>query len=179
MNRIMVLGVSYGVGKSTFARNIGQKFAIDVYHLDAFYWKPGWVEASLESFTASQQEIVAQDKWIIEGNYSGTYDIRAANADTIIYLELPLYVCLYRVFKRWILHIGKTRPDMGRGCKEKIDYQFIKFICTTYNPRRKKMRARFEDFQRQGIEKNIIILKSKKEIRSYLKSVSGGSHDKR
>ncbi|ASN05434.1 P-loop NTPase family protein [Virgibacillus necropolis] len=165
MNRIMVMGASAGVGKSTFARKLGEKLDIDVYHLDSLYWKPYWVEASSEEFSASQQNIVTMGKWIIEGNYNNTYDIRAQKADTIIYLELPLLVCLYRVFKRWILNIGKTRPDMGKDCKEKLDYKFLKFICTTYSSRKKKMKVRFQEI---GDQKNIITLKSKKEIQSYI-----------
>lgn len=172
MNRIMVMGVSAGVGKSTFARGLGELLDIHVYHLDALYWKPGWVEAPPEEFAAKQQKIVNQDQWIIEGNYSNTYDIRAQSADTIIYLELPLIVCLYRVFKRWILHIGKVRPDMGEGCKEKIDYQFIKFICTTYFPRKKKTKAKLQAFKETGSHKNIITLTSKKEIQSYLEALT-------
>ncbi|WP_019413306.1 hypothetical protein [Paenisporosarcina sp. TG20] len=172
MNRIMVMGVSAGVGKSTFARKMGRSLDINVYHLDTLYWKPDWVESSLEEFTASQQDIVTLDKWIIDWNYSNTYDIRMASADTIIYLELPLRVCLYRVFKRWILNIGKTRLDMGKGCKEKLDYDFLKFICTTCNSRKEKMKVRFQAFQQSGVQKNVITLKSKKEIQTYLKSLN-------
>lgn len=168
MNRIMVMGVSAGVGKSTFARELGDILNIDVHHLDRFYWRPNWVEAPLEEFSNSQQEVVAQDQWIIEGNYGSTYEIRAQYADTIIYLELPLYVCLYRVFKRWISHIGKTRPDMGEDCKEKLDYQFIHFICTTYHRRKKQMRDRFQAFEEDSSDKRVIILKNKAEIREYL-----------
>jgi adenylate kinase family enzyme len=172
MNRIMVMGVSPGVGKSTFARRLGESLDIKVYHLDALYWKPKWVEASLEEFAAGQQKIVTLDQWIIEGNYSNTYDIRLQYADTIIYLELPLIVCLYRVLKRWILNIGKTRPDMGKGCKEKLDYEFLKFICTTYYPRKKKMKARLQAFKEMGSQKIIITLKNKKEIQSYLEKLT-------
>lgn len=168
----MIIGVSPGVGKSTFARKLGESLKINVYHLDTLYWKPKWVEASLEEFTERQQEIVILDKWIIEGNYSNTYNIRAQNADTIIYLELPLFVCLYRIFKRWLLHIGKTRPDMGKGCKEKLDYKFLKFICTTYYPRKKKMKSRLQAFIGMGPQKNIIKLKSKKEIQLFLETLT-------
>ncbi|KAA0563523.1 topology modulation protein [Bacillus sp. CH30_1T] len=172
MNRIMVMGVSAGVGKSTFARKLGEVLDINVYHLDSLYWKPDWVEASLEEFAANQKKIVSLDQWIIEGNYSNTYDIRVQNADTIIYLELPLIFCLYRVFKRWILNVGKTRPDMGKGCREKLDYKFLKFICTTYYPRKKKMKARLQAFKGIGSQKNIITLTNKKEIQSYLETLS-------
>lgn len=167
----MIIGISAGVGKSTFARKLGEALNIDVYHLDAYYWKPDWVEASLEEFSKAQREMVNQRQWIIEGNYRNTFEIRAEHADTIIYLELPLYVCLYRVVKRWIMNIGRTRPDMGEGCKEKLDWDFIKFIYTTYYPRRRKMNERFQSFQALGSKKEMIKLKSKQEIHSYLKNI--------
>ncbi|KHF39913.1 topology modulation protein [Halalkalibacter okhensis] len=170
MNRIMVMGVSAGVGKSTFARKLGRLIKTEVYHLDKLYWKPNWVEASLEEFSAKQQAIVKQDKWIIDGNYSNTYDIRMKYCDTIIYIELPLYVCLYRVYKRWLTNIGRTRIDMGVGCNEKLDAQFIKFIISTYYDRKKQMKYRMKEFQ-QHPTNQVITLKSKKEIQSFLESL--------
>lgn len=167
----MVVGVSAGAGKSTFARDLGECLHINVHHLDTLYWKPNWIEASLEEFSKAQQEIIHQNQWIIEGNYSSTFEIRAKHADTIIYLELPLSVCLYRVVKRWLRNIGKTRPDMGKGCKEKLDWDFIKFILTTYHPRKKKMNERLEDFQASNDKKEIITLKSKQKIHSYLENM--------
>lgn len=109
-----------------------------------------------------------KNQWIVEGNYTNTFNIRSEKADTIIYLELPLYICLYRVVKRWIMNIGKTRPDMGEGCKEKLDWAFIKFIYTTYYPRKQKMEDRFLSFQASGPKKTVIKLKSRQEIQSYL-----------
>ncbi|GEL76767.1 topology modulation protein [Tenuibacillus multivorans] len=158
MKRIMVLGVSSGVGKSTFARKLGEEMGIKVYHLDSLHWKPNWVEVSSEESAASQKEIVTQDEWIIEGSYSSTYHIRVKRADTIIYLELPLYVCLYRVVKRWLLNIGKTSPDMGEGCKEKLDYQFLKFILTSYNKRKKKMVKRLQAFDDMAPDHKVAFL---------------------
>ncbi|MEH7346236.1 topology modulation protein [Bacillus sp. JJ1532] len=171
MKRIMVIGVSSGVGKSTFARRLGEVLDINVYHLDAFFWKPNWVQASIEEFSEAQQEIVNQDQWIIEGNYTPTFGVRTERADTIIYLELPLHICLYRVLKRWIKNIGRTRPDMGKECKEKIDWDFIKFILTTYSPRKKKMVERIQEFQARD-SKTVIMLKNKQEIKSFFENFS-------
>ncbi|MDZ3952320.1 topology modulation protein [Bacillus thuringiensis] len=171
MKRIMIIGISAGVGKSTFAQKLGKALNINVYHLDSLFWKSNWVEASFEEFSKAHQEIVKQTQWIIEGNYNNTIEIRAKSADTIIYLELPLHVCLYRVIKRWLMNIGKTRPDMGVNCKEKIDWNFIKFIYTTYYPRKRKMGERLKALQVLGSKKNIIILKSKQEINSYLEQI--------
>lgn len=106
----MVIGVSAGVGKSIFARRLGDDLNIEVHHLDTFYWKPGWGEATLEDFISAQKEVSSHDKWIMEGNYSHSFNLRSELAATIIYLELPLGICLYRVIKRWLSNLGKTRP---------------------------------------------------------------------
>ena len=73
MNKIMVIGVGSGVGKSTFARRLGELTGIEVTHLDRLFWRPGWVEAPTEEFSEAQQQVVQNEKWIIEGNYTGTF----------------------------------------------------------------------------------------------------------
>ena len=171
MERIMVVGISAGVGKSTFARRLGDILGIEVTHLDALFWKPGWVEATLEEFAAPQRKIVKKPQWIIEGNYSNTFELRLQHADTIIYLELPLYVCLYRVLKRWLTNLGKTRPDMGKGCKEQMEWGFLKFIITTYHARKSKMEDRMSRFQSLGPEKKVYKLKNKREISAFLENM--------
>ncbi|MDY0394264.1 topology modulation protein [Virgibacillus halophilus] len=172
MEKILVMGVSAGAGKSTFAKKLGSKLHIEVTHLDALFWKPGWIQTGMEEFASSQREIVhGRDRWIVEGNYTGTYEIRAEHADTIIYLELPLYICLYRVFKRWLKNRGKTRPDLGVGCPEKLDWEFISFICTTYYPRKRKMRKWLQSFQADGEGRAVYFLKGKKRINSFIENV--------
>ena len=172
MNRVMVIGVSAGAGKSTFARRLGKLTGIEVEHLDRHYWKPGWIEASTEEFSAAQREIVERDQWIIEGNYTSTIDIREPHADTVIYLELPMRVCLYRVVKRRIQYHGKTREDLTPGCPEKIDWAFIKFIVTTYGRRKKKMAERLQRYANEG--KTVHYLKSAAQIEGFLSTFQGG-----
>lgn len=168
MNRIMVIGVGAGVGKSTFAHRLGELTGIEVTHLDRLYWHPNWVEAPLEEFRAAQEQIVQNERWIIEGNYSRTFDIREPSADTIIYLELPLLVCLYRVLKRRVLYHGKTRDDIGEGCEEKIDWAFLKYILKTYGTRKKKMIERIHCYTEKG--KTVHYLKTSAQIEGFLKT---------
>ena len=169
MERVIVLGVSAGVGKSSFARKLSEKMAIPVHHLDTYFWKPGWIESSEEEFREKQQQLVKEDRWIIEGNYTSTYEIRRQRADTLIYLELPLRICLYRVFKRRIINQGKTRPDMASGCPEKLDKDFLKFIISTYHARKLKMRKRMAHFIEECPQNKVIFLRSQKEVDEFLK----------
>ncbi|MCG3086533.1 topology modulation protein [Sporosarcina cyprini] len=169
MKRVMVIGVSAGVGKSTFARRLGEKLGIEVTHLDRLYWKPGWKEAPAAEFSQAQERVVQRERWIMEGNYTSTFPIREPHADTVIYLELPLYICLYRVLKRRIQFHGKTRDDLTEGCPEKIDWPFLRFILTTYRRRKKKMNERLARYAAEG--KTVYYLHSSKQIEEYLKNV--------
>ncbi len=170
MKRIMVIGVSAGAGKSTLARTIGEVLDISVFHLDRFYWRAGWIEAPFEEFQQAQAELVEQEEWIIEGNYTGTLSIRAERADTIVYIEIPIHKCLYRVVKRWLMNIGRTRSDMADGCAEKLDWKFIKFIVTTYYQRKKAMAVRLEVLKEEG--KKVYILSNNKEINQFLREIA-------
>ena len=170
MKKIMVIGVSAGAGKSTLAKEIGKLLGIEVCHLDRLYWRPGWIEASNEEFEKAQREILKQDQWLIEGNYSSTFSLRSEKADTIVYIEHSIYVCFYRVIKRWLTNLGSTRSDMAEGCPEKLDWKFIKFIATTYYPRKKMMATRLVQFQKEG--KTVFILKSNKEIVAFLNNLN-------
>ncbi|MCT1577778.1 hypothetical protein M3E13_12690 [Oceanobacillus kimchii] len=43
-----------------------------------------------------------RESWIIDGNYGGTMEIRLHAADTIIFLHISRYICLFRAIKRSI-----------------------------------------------------------------------------
>ncbi len=79
---------SGGAGKSTLAREIGQRTGIPVIHLDQHFWKPGWVETPAEEWRAMQNDLLAADCWIVDGNYGGTFDVRFARADTVVVLAV-------------------------------------------------------------------------------------------
>ena len=176
MKKIMVVGVSAGVGKSTFARELGEKLDLPVYHLDSYHWKPGWIEADKNEFRKAIEKLVNEDAWIIEGNYSSTIDLRLAEADTLIYLELPLRVCLYRVLKRWLTNLGRTRPDMGEGCPERMEWEFLKFIITTYSRRKTEMKQRLKKFQGMDVRNQPVMLASREQIHGFLEGLQKDSH---
>lgn len=166
MKRILVIGVSAGAGKSTFSSCLGEKLNYPVTHLDSLYFSPGWNEVSEEVFVQRQRIATAESSWVIEGNYSRTLSVRDVRADTVVYLELPFYLCLVRVFKRRIRYHGQTRPDMGKGCHEKLDWAFLKYILTTYRRRKIEMRNRMERYVDDG--KKVFVLQSRRQIKDFL-----------
>ncbi|QHS21755.1 DNA topology modulation protein [Virgibacillus sp. MSP4-1] len=167
MKRIAIIGSS-GSGKSTLARSIGKILHIEVYHLDQLFWKPGWVLATLEEQKRIQHEITSQEHWIIDGTYSSTMDIRLKHADTIIFLDLPRLLCVYRVVKRRIHYRNRTRPDMGEDCEEKLDWEFLSYVWNF--PKTNKPKIENYLLHRRA-NQEVIVLSSLKEIRIFLDKI--------
>jgi len=110
--RIAIIGCP-GSGKSTLARAIAEKTGHPLIHLDYEHWGPGFIAMPRPEFIARQQEWVQGGRWIIDGNYKGTMEIRFAAADLVICLDLPRLLCAWRVLKRQ----NKQRPDMRPDVK--------------------------------------------------------------
>ena len=114
MERIVIIGCG-GAGKSTLARQLGEKRNLPVVHLDKLWWKPGWVESSREEFDEKLAAELEKPQWIMDGNFDRTMLARIAKCDTIIYLDFSCLACLLGVLKRVINTYGKVRPDMVSG----------------------------------------------------------------
>ncbi|WP_214699923.1 MULTISPECIES: DNA topology modulation protein [unclassified Exiguobacterium] len=167
MKRIMIIG-SGGAGKSTLARQLGERLQLDVYHLDALMWRPGWVMASREERISIQQQLVKKDEWIIDGNFGNTLDLRLQAADTVILIDLPRIVCIYRVFKRVVRYHGTTRPDMGASCEEKLDFAFLKWVWNFPNIQRLQL---LQQIEQHPTKLNLIHLKSSRAVRTFYNSL--------
>jgi adenylate kinase family enzyme len=170
--KIAIIG-SGGAGKSTLARKLGHILKIPVYHLDKYYWHPGWVSTPGEEWTEFQQKMVLEDHWIIDGNYGSTMDIRLKAADTIIYLDYPPLLAILRAIKRRIQYHGRTRPDLNEGCPESFDWQFFKWIWTFRKLRRPGILKLLEDHR----DKKTIIIKTPGQARKAIAGIKAGALD--
>ncbi|MEH2257160.1 AAA family ATPase [Nostoc sp.] len=123
MKKILIIG-SGGAGKSTLARELGTILSLEVIHLDAWYWNPGWVETPKTEWQSIIQDLTLRESWIMDGNYGGTLDVRLSVADTVIFLDFPRILCLSRVIKRRFTYAGQSRPDMALDCPESPSITF-------------------------------------------------------
>ncbi len=165
MRRILILG-NAGSGKSTLARALGTKLELPVLHLDTIYWKPGWVESSDEEYDAKLATFVEHDAWVIDGNNSRTMPLRFELADTVILLDLPLWVSLYRALKRNLEYRGRSRPDITAGCDEKFDLEFLRWILNYPKRLRPRNLALLEQARAAG--KQAILLRSSADVTAFL-----------
>ncbi|HVG31903.1 MAG TPA: DNA topology modulation protein [Pyrinomonadaceae bacterium] len=164
MKKILVIG-SGGAGKSIFARRLGAILRLEVIHLDSLYWSAGWVEMPKDEWKITVEALLKKDSWIMDGNYGGTLDLRLAASDTLIFLDIPRSICLWRVLKRRALYRKESRPDMADGCPERITWQFIKWI---WDYPRKRRPALLEKLKSSSHSKTIIVLRSQTKIESFL-----------
>ncbi len=168
MQRIAIVGCSGG-GKSTLARALGARLGLPVIHLDALFWKPGWVESEPEAFRAAVDAAVSADRWVSDGNFTGASALRFARADTIIWIALPRWVCLWRAFRRAVLAFGRSRSDLAPGCPERIDPAFYAYIWNWDRLTRPKME---QALQAHGPSARLIRLADDRAVRDFLATLA-------
>jgi adenylate kinase family enzyme len=164
VKRVIVLG-SGGSGKSTFSTKLAKETGLPLVHLDRLFWKSGWVIPDKEEWHKELINQVQQEEWVMDGNYGSTIDLRLERADTVILFDYVPLLCLYRVLKRRIMYHKKTRPDMGEGCEEKIDFEFIIWV---WSFRKKKIPDLLNKIEnKKGIQFHHF--KKPKDAEDYLK----------
>ncbi len=163
MERIMIIGCG-GAGKSTLARQLGDKLGLPVVHLDQLWWKPGWEHISREEFDAVHRAEIEKARWILDGNFNHTILERLQHCDTVLYLDFSRMACLMGIAKRIATTYGKVRPDMGEGCPERIDLDFLKWVWH-FN---KKNRKRYHSLLRSAEGVEVIVLKNRKAVKAFL-----------
>ena len=164
MQRIAIIGCC-GAGKSTLAIKLGVKLGLPVIHLDYYYWKPGWIESSNEEWIAKQQLLVNGDRYIIDGNYRNTIDIRLRAVDTVILLDFPRLLCLWRIGQRYLKCRGKVRSDMAEGCPEKLNWDFLVYVWNFARIQKPSILSKLEPYRDN---KQIIILKNSQQVVIFL-----------
>ena len=166
MERIQIMGCS-GSGKSTLARKLGEKTGLPVVHIDQLFWKSGWVESTEEEIDGKILEAAAGERWIIDGNYSRTLQHRLNRCDLVVYLDFPRWFCIVSVIRRYLQNLGRVRPDMPKGCPEKIDRAFLAWIWTYNGTHREK----FLNILAELPAKRVIILKNRREVKRFLEQM--------
>jgi adenylate kinase family enzyme len=169
VKKILVIG-SGGAGKSTFARRLGERLRLEVIHLDAHHWRQGWVEPPKDEWRAVVEELLRRDAWVMDGNYSGTLDARLAACDTVVFLDLPRAVCLWRVLKRLVMYRNRRRPDMAEGCHEQFDLEFFRWVWGYPDRSRPKVVRLLEEHE---AARTVVRLRTSSEVESFLARAAG------
>ena len=141
----MVIGCS-GAGKSTLARRLARTLAIPHVELDGLYWRSGWIERPMSELRDAIARWVEEPAWVMDGNYIMTFDLRAPAADTIVWLDLARWACMYGVLSRIGRGYGRTREGLPAGCPERLDLEFLKYVWNFNARQRPRIVAALEQF---------------------------------
>jgi adenylate kinase family enzyme len=168
VRRVLVIGAG-GSGKTTFARALAAQRNLPLIHLDALYWSAGWTPTPNEEWDRIVAELIARDTWVMDGNYGRTLAPRLAACDCVIFLDFSRYVCLWRVFRRWLAYRGRSRPDLAEGCPESLTWEFIWWIWTYPRRRRPEILRRLAELPKST---RVVILRSREAVRRYLQQAN-------
>ena len=168
MKKIIVLGCS-GCGKSTFAVQLQKITKLPLYHLDNIWWKPDRTHISRDEFDKKLDDLVNRDNWIIDGDYSRTYEKRIAACDTVFFLDYDVEVCLQGIIDR----VGKERRDIP-WTDNKLDPELVKLV-KNYEIEDKPVLI--ELFNKYS-DKDIIMLHSREEANALIKNMITDQNDR-
>ncbi len=165
--RICIVGLS-SAGKSTLAQLIGEKRNLPVLHLDQIFHLKNtqWQKRDFDDFKRDLSLFIEQKKWVIDGSYAKTLDMRLMRADTVIVLRLNRFLCLYRFFRRMISRQHK-RVGMLEGARERISYHMIHYILFDGAKRYRK----FDEIISKYTHLNVFYLCSVHEIDEFVKNL--------
>ena len=172
MKKIIVVGTS-GSGKTTLAKQLAKKLSIPHIHLDNLVWLPGWKMRDHQEFKNLVAKKLEKPTWIICGNYTKLMPMTWSQADTIIWLDYPLHLSLWRALKR-AARLWWTQEPVCNGNYETISNFFSKngiffWVFKSHKSRKKQMPTFMKDPKYKHI--NFVRMRSPKEIKQWFESL--------
>lgn len=167
ITRVMIVG-GPGSGKSWLSARLAPLTGLPVYHMDHIHWLPGWVERDGLEKDMLVREVHLRDRWIFEGGHSRTYRERAARAELLIWLDLPISLRVPRVLWRSVRHSGRVRPDMAEDCPETLGRQTAEFLRFMWRTRKTARLAVMRIVDRPPPGLAVVHLRRPAEVRAFL-----------
>ena len=156
IQRVAIIGCG-GSGKTTIGRRLAAALGTTITHLDAVYYDDEWNKLPQDKFAAIQEELVAADTWVIDGNYAGTLPIRLRRATHVIFLDLPGITCLWGIAQRRWRYRGGQHND---GVYDNINWGFIKYVWGYRREMAPRVRALLDE---HGGDAEVFIVRSRRE----------------
>ena len=160
MERVIVIGCP-GSGKSTFSRELHRITGLPLCHLDLLFWNADRTFVSREVLLERLEPILTSERWVIDGNYSSTMELRMQACDTVIFLDYPTEVCIEGYLERR----GRDRSDMPwTEASDEIDEEFLAMIRNYDRDNRPEVLALLKKYS----DRRQIIFGSREEATAFL-----------
>jgi adenylate kinase family enzyme len=167
--RITVRGSS-GSGKSTFSQELARRLGLTWIELDALHHGPNWSAPTPEEFRERVRAALAAapNGWVVDGDYDGKLgDTVLGAADTIVWLDIPLWVSYPRMVRR-SLHRIRHDVELWNGNRETWRDQFASRESIFYWTLRLHLRQHRTWPARFGDDPRLVRLRSAAEVRRWL-----------
>jgi adenylate kinase family enzyme len=115
--RVSILGIS-GSGKTTLGRVLADRLGVPFVETDALVHGRDWTETPDAELRERLEAVVTGAGWVVDNDYRrkiGTYVLE--HAETVVWLDLPLHVCLGRLRRRTFGRI-RTGEELWNGNRE-------------------------------------------------------------
>ena len=159
---VLVLGCS-GSGKSTFAVRLAEITGLPLTHLDNVWWKPDRTHISRDEFDRRLEALIKGDEWILDGDYSRTYEPRIRACDTAFFLDYDEEECMKGITER----VGKARPDIP-WTEDEIDPELVELV---KNYRTKNRPVLMELFRKYPV-RNLIVFHTRAQAAAWLEGLA-------
>jgi adenylate kinase family enzyme len=172
MQRVVVFGTT-GSGKSWLAERLAERHGLRLIELDALYWGPEWQPAPLELFRHRVEREIRDGDWIVVGIYGQVRDLTWRAADTLIWLDLPFPLVMWRLLWR-TLRRSITRENLwGTGNTESLVRSFFSrqsILLWAMRTHRRNRQRFIVDTQFLGKDKTVVRLTSRREVERFLQA---------
>jgi adenylate kinase family enzyme len=172
MQRVVVFGTT-GSGKSRLAERLAAQTGLRVIELDALFWGRDWQPAPLELFRHRVEREIRDGGWIVVGIYGQVRDLTWRAADTLIWLDLPLPLVVWRLLRRTVWR-ALTRENLwGTGNRESFVRSFFSrqsillYALKTHRRNRRRFAIECEFL---GKDKRIVRLQSDGEVERFVQA---------
>ena len=159
--RVLVLG-SCGAGKSSFARKLHEITGLPLVHLDLVWWRPDETHIPREEFDRRLEQLVSGDRWILDGDYSRTYELRIRACDTVVFLDYDEETCLQGLRQR----VGQKRPDIP-WVEQRLDPELVETARRYKTDSRPRLLALLEKYP----EKQTVVFHTRVEADAWLEEI--------
>ncbi|MCB9453132.1 MAG: adenylate kinase [Anaerolineaceae bacterium] len=117
-DRIVVVGTS-GSGKTTLAGQLAALQGCPHIEMDAIHWQPNWTATPHDEFRVRLAAVLVGDSWVVDGNYGKGRSALWSQADTLVWLDYPLWLVLWRLFRRTVRRVV-TQEELWSGNRENL-----------------------------------------------------------
>ena len=121
--RLLVVG-TVGAGKTELSKRLSDLLNLPHVELDALHHGPDWTETPADEFRSQLANALKGDSWVADGNYSVARDIAWSSGRTLVWLDYPITLVMWRLLRR-TLRQSLQRQELWNGNRETLLHHFF------------------------------------------------------